>query len=82
MTSFENFRGHKLMQVASFEKFRKYNLPRLTSFQDSENKKKKIIFYVTVSFNCDINRGCLVYMFSLRFLGSKFFMTATSYTGF
>ena len=23
-------------------------------------------------FNRDLNRGCLVYMFSLRFLGSKF----------
>ena len=23
-------------------------------------------------FNCDLNRGCLVYMFFLRFSGSKF----------
>ena len=26
----------------------------------------------TISFNRDLNRGCLVYMFSLRFSGSKF----------
>ena len=25
-------------------------------------------------FNRDLNRGCLVYMFSLRFSGSKFFI--------
>ena len=29
-------------------------------------------YYTMLSFNRDINRGCLVYMFSLRFSGSKF----------
>ena len=28
--------------------------------------------YVEIYFNDDLNRGCLVYMFSLRFSGSKF----------
>ena len=29
---------------------------------------------LTLLFNRDLNRGCLVYMFSLRFSGSKFLM--------
>ena len=28
--------------------------------------------HLSISFNRDLNRGCLVYMFSLRFSGSKF----------
>ena len=31
-----------------------------------------ILFYLLTYLNCDLNRGCLVYMFSLRFSGSKF----------
>ena len=30
--------------------------------------------YVEIYFNDDLNRGCLVYVFSLRFSGSKFFI--------
>ena len=41
-----------------------YDWARLTG----TNKERKI----WASFNRDLNRGCLVYMFSLRFSGSKF----------
>ena len=30
--------------------------------------------FMLILFNLDLNRGCLVYMFSLRFSGSKFFI--------
>ena len=31
-----------------------------------------LTWHTPLLFNCDVNRGCLVYMFSLRFSGSKF----------
>ena len=31
-----------------------------------------LLLLLLILFNRDLNRGCLVYMFSLRFSGSKF----------
>ena len=36
----------------------------------------KQFVYDSYFFNRDLNRGCLVYMFSLRFSGSKFLINA------
>ena len=33
---------------------------------------EQVRLFSSLLFNCDLNRGCLVYMFSLRFSGSKF----------
>ena len=33
---------------------------------------KKKVSILSEFFNCDLNHGCLVYIFSLRFSGSKF----------
>ena len=34
------------------------------------------MFYIALFFNRDLNRGCLVYLFSLRFSGIKFLINS------
>ena len=44
-------------------------------------ESSKILFheYKNIYFNHDLNRGCLVYMFSLRFSGRKFLINLWQY---
>ena len=51
MMRYENFRGHKILQVVSFEEFHQDKLLQAANFKDTDIKKKKTNFYLTLSLH-------------------------------
>ena len=51
-----------------------YYLPKYYNFKTKFSNINEVIrpVFHFLFFNRDLNRGCLVYMFSLRFSGSKY----------
>ena len=48
MMRYENFRGHKILQVISFEEFCQDKFLQAANFKDTDIKKKKTNFYLTL----------------------------------
>ena len=51
MMPYKKFRGHKILQVVSFEEFRQDKLLQAANFKDTDIKKKKTNFYLTLSLH-------------------------------